>query len=108
MYRQGQHMEGIQVLEDRCGELASGVIAVPNPVSLLQRGPGTTTNRQQRRSNGVVDDFTAWVTGKTARDNRECIESIIRDAVAWEKRSGTTFEAEKTAIIDFIRNDGKS
>ncbi|KDN71873.1 hypothetical protein CSUB01_09606 [Colletotrichum sublineola] len=67
----------------------------------------------QRRidSNGgamaFVDDFTAWVTGKTARNNREGIESIIRDAVGWEKRSGATFEAEKTAIIHFTRNDDK-
>ncbi|KZL68744.1 reverse transcriptase, partial [Colletotrichum incanum] len=68
----------------------------------------------QRRidSNGgamaFVDDFTAWVTGKTAQDNRKGIESIIRDAIDWERRSGATFEAEKTAIIHFTRNDHKS
>ncbi|KAJ6168143.1 hypothetical protein N7497_000986 [Penicillium chrysogenum] len=48
-----------------------------------------------------VDDFTAWVTGSTAQSNREGIEAIIREALDWERRSGATFEAEKTAIIHF-------
>ncbi|KAJ5288046.1 hypothetical protein N7478_003732 [Penicillium angulare] len=48
-----------------------------------------------------VDDFTAWVTGPTAQSNRERIEAIINEALDWERRSGATFEAEKTAIIHF-------
>jgi hypothetical protein len=48
-----------------------------------------------------VDDFTAWVTGPTAQSNREGIEAIIAEALDWEKRSGATFEADKTAIIQF-------
>jgi hypothetical protein len=48
-----------------------------------------------------VDDFTAWVTGPTAQSNREGIEAIIAEALDWEKRSGATFEADKTAIIHF-------
>jgi hypothetical protein len=48
-----------------------------------------------------VDDFTAWVTGPTAQSNREGIEAIITEALDWEKRSGATFEADKTAIIHF-------
>jgi ribonuclease HI len=48
-----------------------------------------------------VDDFTAWVTGTTAQSNWEGIETIINDALDWEKRSGATFEADKTAIIHF-------
>ena len=55
-----------------------------------------------------VDDFTAWVTGPTAQANREGIEAIIKDATEWEKRSGATFEAEKTAIIHFTRKPYKS
>jgi Reverse transcriptase (RNA-dependent DNA polymerase) len=55
-----------------------------------------------------VDDFTAWVTGPTAQSNREGIETIINDALDWERRSGTTFEAEKTAIIHFTRKPYKS
>ena len=48
-----------------------------------------------------MDDFNAWVTGPTARSNWEGIEAIIKDALEWERRSSTTFEAEKTAIIHF-------
>jgi hypothetical protein len=50
-----------------------------------------------------VDDFTAWVTGPTAQSNREDIKTIINEALDWERRSGTTFEVEKTVIIHFAR-----
>ncbi|RYP29971.1 hypothetical protein DL766_005117 [Monosporascus sp. MC13-8B] len=40
--------------------------------------------------------------------NREGIEAIINEALDWEKRSGATFEAEKTAIIHFTRKPYKS
>jgi ribonuclease HI/exonuclease III len=68
----------------------------------------------QRRidSNGgaiaFVDDFTAWVTGPTVQSNRAGIEAIINDALEWEKRSGATFEAEKTAIIHFTKKSYKT
>ena len=55
-----------------------------------------------------VDDFTAWVTGPTAQSNREGINAIIQDALDWERRSGATFEAEKTAVIHFTRKAYKS
>jgi ribonuclease HI len=55
-----------------------------------------------------VDDFTAWVTRPTAQSNREGIEAIIRDALDWERRSGATFKAEKTAVIHFTRKAYKS
>ena len=55
-----------------------------------------------------VDDFTAWVTGPTAESNREGIEAIIQDALAWERRSGATFEADKTAIVHFARKSYKT
>lgn len=48
-----------------------------------------------------VDDFTAWVIGPTVQSNREGITTIINEALDWEKRSGATFEADKTAIIHF-------
>jgi hypothetical protein len=41
------------------------------------------------------------VVGPTAESNREGIEAIINEALNWERRSGATFEAEKTAIIHF-------
>ncbi|KAM5344536.1 hypothetical protein ACJ41O_013071 [Fusarium nematophilum] len=50
-----------------------------------------------------VDDYTAWVTGPSAQSNREGIQAIIRKALDWERRSGATFEAEKTSIIHFTR-----
>ena len=51
-----------------------------------------------------VDDYTAWVTGPTARENRFKIQEIIQRATEWERRSGATFEPEKTAYIHFTRN----
>lgn len=50
-----------------------------------------------------IDDYTAWVTGPSAQANREGIQAIIDRALNWERRSGATFEAEKTAIIHFSR-----
>ena len=50
-----------------------------------------------------MDDYTAWVVGPTAQANREGIQKIIDRALAWERRSGETFEPEKTAIVHFSR-----
>ncbi|KAM4064100.1 endonuclease-reverse transcriptase domain-containing protein [Hirsutella rhossiliensis] len=63
---------------------------------------------QRRISNNggsiaFVDDYSAWVTGPTAESNRDGIQSIIEDALDWEKRSGATFEADKTSVIHFTR-----
>ncbi|KFA55196.1 hypothetical protein S40293_09951 [Stachybotrys chartarum IBT 40293] len=55
-----------------------------------------------------VDDFTAWVCGPTAEENRAGIQTIIDEALDWEKRSGATFEADKTAIIHFTKSDYKN
>jgi hypothetical protein len=55
-----------------------------------------------------IDDFTAWVTGLTAQSNQEGIKAIINKALDWEKRSGATFEADKTAIIHFTPKAYKS
>ncbi|EGU87741.1 hypothetical protein FOXB_01741 [Fusarium oxysporum f. sp. conglutinans Fo5176] len=55
-----------------------------------------------------VYDFTAWVTGPTAESNRDGMRKTISKALDWERRSGATFETEKTAIIDFTRKAYKS
>ncbi|KYK58873.1 reverse transcriptase [Drechmeria coniospora] len=61
----------------------------------------------QRRVNAkggsiaFVDDYSAWVIGPTAEANRAGIESITDDALDWERRSGATFEADKTTVIHF-------
>ncbi|EEA25303.1 reverse transcriptase, putative [Talaromyces marneffei ATCC 18224] len=55
-----------------------------------------------------VDDYTAWVIGPTAESNRPGIQAIIDRALDWERRSGATFESEKTAIVHFTRNTDRS
>ncbi|KAL3702678.1 hypothetical protein TMatcc_011258 [Talaromyces marneffei ATCC 18224] len=55
-----------------------------------------------------VDDYTAWVTGPTAESNRSGIQAIINRALDWERRSGATFEGQKTAIVHFTRNTDRS
>ncbi|KAF5529467.1 reverse transcriptase [Fusarium mexicanum] len=54
-----------------------------------------------------VDDYRAWVSGPTAQNNRRGIQAVIDKALDWERRSGATFEAEKTAIIHFTRYTGR-
>ena len=51
-----------------------------------------------------VDDYTAWVVGKSAEANVLSIKEVVNHALAWELRSGATFEGEKTALIHFIKN----
>jgi len=55
-----------------------------------------------------VDDYTAWVTGPSAEANIEGIQRIISKATAWERRSGATFEGEKTVMIHFTRNGART
>ena len=55
-----------------------------------------------------VDDYSAWVTGSSAEANREGIQAIIGKAINWEKRSGATFEGEKTVIIHFTRRPDRT
>ncbi|KAM3449682.1 hypothetical protein NHJ6243_009943, partial [Beauveria neobassiana] len=55
-----------------------------------------------------IDDFTAWVTGPTAQSNLEGIRSIVEHAEDWERRSGATFNAKKTAVMHFTRNARKA
>ena len=55
-----------------------------------------------------VDDYTAWVTGENAAANHTGIEGLIARALEWERRSGATFEGEKTTIMHFTRNPSKT
>ncbi|PWI64281.1 hypothetical protein PCL_11313 [Purpureocillium lilacinum] len=54
-----------------------------------------------------VDDYSAWVAGKSAAANRAVIEAVIDRALAWARRSGATFESSKTAVIHFTRTAGR-
>ncbi|XP_044718734.1 reverse transcriptase (RNA-dependent DNA polymerase) domain-containing protein [Hirsutella rhossiliensis] len=47
--------------------------------------------------------FNADLVQRRIKSNRDGIQSIIDDALDWEKRSGATFEAEKTSFIHFTR-----
>ena len=51
-----------------------------------------------------VDDYTAWVVDENAEANTARIRGIVDHALAWESRSGATFEGEKTALVHFTRN----
>ena len=51
-----------------------------------------------------VDDYTSWVTGESAEANLAGIREVINHTLAWERRSGATFEGEKTALVHFTRN----
>jgi hypothetical protein len=55
-----------------------------------------------------VDDYNAWVTGPSAEANHESIQAIIDRAIDWERRSGATFESDKTVIIHFTRQRDKT
>ena len=72
-------------------------------VDLVQRKIDT-----HQGSIAFVDDYTAWVTGYSAEENKSKIQSIIGEAMAWERRSGASFEPEKTAYIHFTRNQEKT
>jgi hypothetical protein len=55
-------------------------------------------------SMAFVDDYTAWVTGPSAEANRGSIEAIVARALEWERRSGATFEGDKTSLVHFTRD----
>ena len=50
-----------------------------------------------------VDDYTAWVVGKSAAENMDRLQGIVQRATEWESRSGASFEGDKTAFIHFTR-----
>ncbi|KJZ68506.1 hypothetical protein HIM_12107 [Hirsutella minnesotensis 3608] len=61
------------------------------------RAPSPAAGRNNGGSIAFVDDYSAWVTGPTAESNRDGIQSIIDDALDWEKRSGATFASRMKA-----------
>ena len=54
-------------------------------------------------SMAFVDDYSAWVTGPMAEENRDGIQALIDRILAWERCSRATFECDKTTIVHFIR-----
>lgn len=58
---------------------------------------------------GFVDDYTAWVVGDTAEENLEKLQqTTVPWTMAWARESGATFEAEKTQLIHFTREQSKA
>jgi hypothetical protein len=53
-----------------------------------------------------IDDYSAWVTGPTAEANRVGIQAVIDRALEWERRSGATFEEDKTVILVYDHGTG--
>jgi hypothetical protein len=51
-----------------------------------------------------IDNYSAWVTGPTTEANRADLHAVIDRALEWERRSGATFEEDKTVIIHFTRH----
>lgn len=62
----------------------------------------------QGGSIAFVDDYTAWTIGSSAAENKTNLDRIIDKALAWEKRSGATFEGDKTAFIHFTRTKSRA
>lgn len=64
----------------------------------------------QRRINSkggavaFIDDYTIWAIGNSAAFNCQELENLIQHATEWERRSGATFEPDKTTVIHFTRN----
>lgn len=51
---------------------------------------------------GFMDDFNAWVTRPSAKENITAIQQRILPRVeAWAKESRAIFEADKTGLIHF-------
>jgi hypothetical protein len=91
-----------------------------NPPGQLEdrvKGPFRRRVRRWSREDGVEgriigstndEGFTAWVIGPTAQSNRDSIVAIIKNALDWERRSGATFNIQKTGIIHFTRKTYKT
>ena len=67
--------------------------------------------RQITSSRGAmafVDDYTVWTATNTIEQNYADLRGFIEEAEAWERRSGATFEGDKTAFIHFTRTPDRA
>ena len=55
-----------------------------------------------------VDDYTVWVANDSISENYTKLNKAIDEALNWERRSGATFEGDKTAFIHFTRTDNRA
>ena len=77
-----------------------------SPISFLFYNADLVERRSTNREGAVafIDDYSAWVVGRSAEENISGIREIVDHALGWELRSGATFEGEKTALVQFTRN----
>jgi len=78
-----------------------------SPILFLFFNADLVTSKLNRNEGAIafVDDYTAWVTGKTAEENKVKLKmNIVNRALKWAKASGATFETDKTAFVHFTRN----
>jgi hypothetical protein len=65
---------------------------------------------ERYRHNNASVDMRLWtitqpgLPGPTAEANRGPIEAIVERALEWERRSGATFEGDKTSLVHFTRD----
>lgn len=65
----------------------------------------SVTNRS-KGAIAFIDDYSAWVTGSSASENVAKLQrTVVTRAEEWEATSGATFEAGKTTLIHFTRNE---
>ncbi|EGU72281.1 hypothetical protein FOXB_17211 [Fusarium oxysporum f. sp. conglutinans Fo5176] len=76
-----------------------------SPILLLFFNAALVQSRIDSNGGSIafVDNYSAWVTGPTAEENRDGIQAIVDCALAWERRSGATFKCDKTTIVHFTR-----
>ncbi|KAL1582126.1 hypothetical protein WHR41_09392 [Cladosporium halotolerans] len=78
-----------------------------SPILLLFFNADLVQQRIDQNGGAIafVDDYPAWVVGKTAAENIDRLQAIVQRATEWESRSGASFEGDKTAFIHFTRNN---
>jgi hypothetical protein len=81
-----------------------------SPILFLFFNADLVQHRIDRNRGAIafVDDYTAWVVGKTAAENMDRLNAIVQQATGWEDRGGASFEGDKTAFIHFTRNSRQS
>jgi hypothetical protein len=54
-------------------------------------------------SMAFINNYSAWIIGLMAEENRDGIQALIDRALAWERCSRAIFEYDKMTIVHFMR-----
>ncbi|KAF5719708.1 reverse transcriptase [Fusarium mundagurra] len=79
------------------------VTSVADPLPLLQRRPGTQQDRLERRLDRLCRRLLSLGYRCDGRREQGRHTGHHDRALAWERRSGATFECDKTTIVHFTR-----